>query len=987
MDFDADAEDWLRREALLDTLLELPLQARADFIARVAQDNADDADALRGWLSGIKRSDDFLLPQDSDETVGHDGERVGNWRALRIIGRGGMGEVWLGERADGLFARQVAIKFIRDDRPGLARHIESERHVLANLQHPGIVRLLDAGTRADGQPYLVTDHIHGSTLDVWLQQTRPGIAARLELLVQVAEAVAYAHERLVVHSDIKPGNVLVDAQGRAHLLDFGIARVLAHAQSDAASTTQVALTPAFAAPELIIDNSASVRSDVYALGGLLYYLICAQAPLDVTGLPLGPLLKRIGEELPVAPVSRAPAALRASVPRGLCADLDAIALKALAKQPGQRYGSVDALLADVAAARARRPITARAAGWRDRLPRYLHRHRFGVAVTTVLVLTLLAGLMGTLWQAQEARRQQLRAEAEARRASAQASTADAVRDFLINVFESANPEISGGTTPTALELVDAGVRQAETTLVGQPEMQARLFDALARTYIGLGEYSKADALARRGHDAAVLAVGGNAPLALQLAITRARTAGQGDGPDEEAAQLLERILADGTGGSPEMQRQRGVAAYQLATLRKRAGQLDQAEHWFEVSVRQLQALGPAAQGQLAEALHQYAGLDEAKGRRVEAIAHLRQAIALSERQVPQPVAELNLMREDLANLVSATGASAEAVMLLRRVVEDNRALYGDTHPRSLTSTAWLGRALVKQGDYRQADALLETTLALARSQHGEDAEPTAAATVALAASKLGQGDVDAAIALNEATRRYTIANDGPDSFRAIVTTQNGARLQLYKGNYAATERIARAVLDALTRIGSSSTNDALELIADSRRFRGDARAALALHQQALDVLAGNGDTGSIDVQLLRLALAEDQRDLGNMARARQHAEQALAGLAALGQGPDDERIIANRFLLAELDVLQGHCNAPRDIQAQVRRDAERTGMTPLERWRAAYAGLVLGLCQRQLGGTEQSAATAQIARSARQLRASAIASPQSRRLAAAALRQ
>ncbi len=981
---ESNADDWLRREALLDTLLDLPEADRAGFITRIAADNADDAAALRAWLAGIERSVDYLLPKNAAAVIGHAGELVGNWRALRMIGRGGMGEVWLGERADGLFARKVAIKFIRDDRPALARNIESERQVLAGLQHPGIVRLLDAGALADGQPYLVTDFIEGRTLDAWLQHAQPGIQARLDLFVQVAQAVAYAHERLVIHRDIKPGNILVDAQARAHLLDFGIARVLAAGQGDTAGATQVALTPEFAAPELIIDNTASVRSDVYALGGLLYYLLCGRAPLELGGLALGAMVARIRDERPPAPAARREPVLNGS-PRALLDDLDAIALKALAKQAGDRYGSVDALLADVDAARARRPLAARNADWRDRSRRYLYRHRIGVSVAALLVATLLAGLVGTLWQAHEARQQQQRAELAAQQANEQAATAGAVRDFLIGVFESANPELSGGRTATPLELVDAGVRQAETTLAGQPQMQAQLFDALARTYIGLGEYAKAASLSQRGHQAAVLALGEHAPLAVDLAITHARSVGQGDGPDASAATLLENILTGAPATTPEAKRQHGTAAYQLATLRKRAGQLEQAERWFRRSVRQLQALGPAGEAQLAEALHQYAGLEEAKGRRTEAIAHLRQALALSEKQLPAPLAELNQVREDLANLLSSAGGSDEAVGLLRKVVADNRNLYGQTHPRTLTSAAWLGRALVKQGDFKEADDILGQTLALARSQHGDDAEPAAAATVALAASKLAQGDVDAAIALSEATHRYAVANGGADSYRAIITTQNGARLHLYKGDYAATERIAREVLAALQRIGSDSTNDALELIGDSLSYRGDAAGAQRMHQQALDVLARNGDETSVDVQMLRLALAENARDLGHMAAARQHAEQALAGLAALGQTGKDDLFVYARFELAELEVLQGRCSAPQDIATQVARNAAKPGLAPLAQWRADYATLILGLCQRQLPGQDRLAADALVTANAQRLLATDIASPQARQLATQAL--
>ncbi len=945
--------DWQRREALLDRLLDLPASEREAFIAEVARDDPDDAVALRGWLGGIERSDDYLVPKAPGDPIGHDGEIVGNWRALRPIGRGGMGEVWLGERADGLFSKQVAIKFIRDDRPALARAIESERRMLAGLQHPGIVRLLDAGTLADGHPYLVTDHIAGVTLDAWLARDRPVLPARLDLLRQVGEAVAYAHERLVIHRDIKPANILVDANTRAHLLDFGIARALAH-EADAPQATQVALTPEFAAPELLVDNSASVRSDVYALGGLLYFLLCERPPLALRGLPLGAMIERIRDDIPPPPGAQSD--LAAVAPRALLADLDAIALKALAKNPAERYGTVDALLADIDAARDRRPVSARAPDALDRLLRSLHRHRVGISIAAVLLASLLAGVAGTLWQAHEARLQRDRAEAEAARATAQAATAETVRDFLIGVFESANPEITGGLTPTALDLVDNGVREAEANLAQQPETQARLFEALGRTYIGLGEYARASDLLERAHGIAVTRLGERADATTSLVIALASAVGRGDGPYERATALLEGIVAAAPDASASAARQSAVAAYQLATLQRRVGRLDEAEANFRRAVEDLRELGPSVEVELAEALHQYAGLDETRGRRGEAIARMREAIRIRERGTFGPSTDLNFLREELAKLLGSAGLGDESVAILRSVVASNRAIYGDAHPRVLESSSWLARGLVRQSAYAEADAILAQVLETARTQYGEDSEVAAAAEVALAASKFSQGDLDAAIVHGERTRRYAIAHGGEDSYRAIVTTQNIARFHFAKGDYDATERVASEVLDALRRIGSRDTADALELIGNARQYRGDAAGAREAHREALESLRRNGDEASFDVQMLKTELSEDERDLGDLAAARVHAREALDGLLRLEQAANEKMIVFTRYLLAQFDVLEGRCDGAKDIEAVIAQN-RATAMTPVVQWRSAWAEVLLGSCRGH--GTAATAATAE----------------------------
>jgi len=977
---DPASEDWERREALLDRLLDVPRTERAAFVEAIARENVADADALRSWLAGIERSTDYLEPRPAEAADGRGARAVGNWRATTPIGRGGMGEVWIGERADGLFAKQVAIKFIRDDRPQLARHIESERRVLAALRHPGIVRLLDAGTTAEGHPFLVTEYIEGMTLDAWLEREQPSLPRRLDLFRQITEAVAYAHELLVVHRDIKPANVLVDRADRAHLLDFGIARVLAD-PIDATRATQIALTPEFAAPELIEENVASVRSDIYALGGVLYLLMCGKPPLSLHGLSLGAMVATIRDETPRAPSTVAPPGALRGESSQLVADLDAISLKALSKAASARYGTAEALLADVDAAFARRPIAARAPDALDRARRYLQRHRVAMAVAALIALLLLGGMAGTLWQAHEARVQRDRAEAEAAGAAAQARAANAVRDFLVGVFESANPEITGGKAPNALELIDTGVRRAEIDLRQQPQMRAHMFSALGRTYIGLGEYAKAAALLKSGHDAAVAASGENSALAVELALGYASAVGHGDGPYDEARAMLEGIVGrTSRSSSGESARQTAVAAYQLATLQRRVGRLDEADANFSRSIEDLRELGVTAETDLAEALHQYAGLEEARGRRGEAIERLRQAIAIRERSTTGSATDVNLLRVELATLLGSAGKNDDAVAILEEAVEANRAIYGDAHPRTLESSAWLGRALVRQSDFKKADAILERASAASRDRYGDDAESTAQIEIALAASKFAQGDLDAAIALGDRVRRYAIAHGGADSYRAIVTTQNSARFHLADGNYDEAERIAQSVLASLERIGSAGTSDALELLGNIRQYKGDPRGARKRHEEALEALRRNGDETSFDVQMLEAELAEDERDLGDLDAARRHAHAALDGLVRMDQSSNDKMIVNVRYLLAQFDALDGRCGAGvADVETVVAQDRAHA-QTKLQRWRAAYAQFVLGLCRRQQPGADVAAANAMIAEAAKFLRESPLADPHIKRI-------
>ncbi len=421
-------------ETLLDELLAQPADTRAAHLQRLALSNPEAAAQLRTWLAGIAGSDGFLETQPSSRQPQAD-VRVGAWRLLHLLGQGGMGEVWLAERADGAFEKRVAIKFLRSDTPGLRERLQQERRLLARLDHPHIARLLDGGVTDDGAPYLITEYVDGHALDAWCAKNRPDLSQRLALFGAVASAVAYAHANLVVHRDLKPANILVDHDGHAHLLDFGIAKLLDPANT--AQTVESALTPQFAAPEQLSGAAITTATDVYALGSLLYQLIAGVAPLDTAGLPLAALVRRVCEEMPAAPSTRT---RLAKIPAlALRRDLDAIVLKALAKQPRDRYPSVEALLTDIGHARGHRPVAARRAGSAYRARCFLRRHRWPLAIAAMLVAALLAGLTGTIWQARRAAVERDIALAERNRAQEEFERKLATVDFMIAMLGDAAP--------------------------------------------------------------------------------------------------------------------------------------------------------------------------------------------------------------------------------------------------------------------------------------------------------------------------------------------------------------------------------------------------------------------------------------------------------------------------------------------------------------------------------------------------------------------
>lgn len=993
-DADPTPEDWARREALLDRLLDLTDDdQRTTLLAEIERDNAEDAHSLRRWLSGIEGSAGKWAPLDRPESAPHEQEVVGNWRALHLLGRGGMGEVWLGERADGLFDKKVAIKFIRDDRPALRAGIESERRLLANLRHPGIVPLLDAGTTDAGTPYLVTDFIDGTRLDVWLDQAPLDLTARITLFQQVADAVAHAHEQLIVHGDIKPTNILVDSGGRTHLLDFGIARVISRETPDQEhSLADTLFTPEYAAPELVAGAVPSVRSDIHALGGLLYFLLHGRPPRDFDGLQMSQVLDRIrtGQELPAK--EAIPTALAKDASSRWYLDLEAIAAKAMAHEPAGRYGTIEALLRDVDAARLHLPVSARPATRTDRVRRALYRNRKAAVVSALIVGLLIAGLVGTSWQARRAAQQRDIAELQATRAEAEARNANAVRDFMVGVFAAANPEQNLGDMPTALELVDAGARRIDNELKGQPALQAEFYGALGDTYAGLGQYPQAVSILKKALTTARRTSGDDALLTRKLLVQYARTRSlQGSGPYDDVLAMLQQTLARPVTATPESRAVDAETHAQYGGLLHRTGELDKASRVLAEAATRARALGADGEEALAIVLHQQAQLDEARGKRDRAITALRELDVLLTRSPQHSVGDRQLVRQELASLLGEVGKGDEAEALLRQVMLANEKVYGPSHPFTITSKVNYARALTRHGKPEEARLLSAEMVDISHKQHGEDAEVSIFALTNLASIEYGDKRYDKAIALLERARRPIVQRDGENGPRSLLMLQNIARIRLDAGDFAGAERDLEQLLSALRSINSDATAEPLALLGDIARQQGDPGRARTLHQQALDIYEAAGDTTSFDIQDHRLALALDERDLGNMSAARKQAQAGLQGLLKLDAEANAGMIDYARYVLWQFDVLEQRCNAQTrqrmtEFAARQRSEFGAAAIDGLAAWRYARIELYLGLCGRQVA-PDDVVASHLATDAAKRIIAAPEADPHTRRLARDTLRK
>src|SRR5580658_9071500 len=409
------------------------------------------------------------------------GKQFGPYRVLSLLGHGGMGSVWLAERADGLFTRQVALKLIH---PALKSRVMSERfarerEILASLNHPNIARLLDAGFAEDGQSYLALDYVAGTPLTTYCDEHRLSIRERLELFQQVLNAVQYAHAHLVIHRDLKPANILVTNEGQVQLLDFGIAKLLTEAEAKETELTQLggrAMTPDYAAPEQIAGAPITTAADVYALGVMLYELLTGERPYKLKRETRGALEEPILHTDPGAPsrtaLNEAAAAARATTAKKLSStlrgDLDTIVFKALKKSPAERYATANAFGEDIERFLRGDVVLAQPDSVAYRAGKFARRHWVGIAVAAVLLLTLAGGLAATSYEAKVASRQrdaalqaQSRLLTEAAAQHLKESDVAGAQGIILEVLT--NPEFAKVHTPAAISVFQE-IRAADPAL-------------------------------------------------------------------------------------------------------------------------------------------------------------------------------------------------------------------------------------------------------------------------------------------------------------------------------------------------------------------------------------------------------------------------------------------------------------------------------------------------------------------------------------------
>jgi len=620
-----------RVQVLFEQALDLPPDRRASWLdQQCAGDDLLRAE-VAGLLSITRESETFLGSEQAEQSLRaiesiEPGESVGPYEVVREIGRGGMGLVLLARRADGQFEQQVALKLLKRGvnseavRAGFLR----ERQILAWLQHPNIARLYDGGITPEGHPWFALEYVEGNPITEYCEAAKLDAHARIDLVVQVCEAVQYAHRNLVIHRDLKPSNILVTDGGELKLLDFGIAAVLRDSRSDSPelSPQMPAMTPEYAAPEQLRNEAVTTAADIYALGILLHELLTGSRP----GRGDPPSGNKAGRRLP----------------RG---DLDRILRKATHREAERRYGTAEAFADDLRRYLAGQPVSARPQTVVYRFSKFVQRNRRGLLVAAVVTAVILGATLFASHENAQARRERARARG--------------VKDFLVNLVGSANPNAEGGAALRDEAILGVALERAETELGGEPDMQAELYDVVGKAYVARGDLASA-----------------TAPLTKALELRR-KTHGK-----------VHPAVAD--------------AAYSMAALLRRQERFEEAETYYQEALDIWIALKGRQSLEASVLLNGLGANAYGAGDLDRAEKYYRESLAVKENLLDEDHEEIAAGRHNLALLLRKQGNYGEAETLIRLALRTNQRVYGDTHPITAMSHGGLGRILHETKRYDEA---------------------------------------------------------------------------------------------------------------------------------------------------------------------------------------------------------------------------------------------------------------------------------------------
>lgn len=939
-----DAEAWAELSGLLDAALDLPPQERDAWLDSLSPRHPElrlQLQRLLGRAAQVE-TDDFLraLPQvppwpgdgaDRLSQSGHGGDLVGPYRLIRELGRGGMGEVWLAERADGMLQRAVALKLphVAGRQAGLAERMAREREILASLTHPHIARLYDAGVTPDGQPYLALEYVEGTPIDQHCRERSLALTQRLRLFLQVADAVAYAHAKLVVHRDLKPSNVLVTEQGEVRLLDFGIAKLLDQGRAQATQLTQlsgVALTPDYASPEQILGQPLTIGSDVYSLGVILYELISGARPYRLKRDSRALLEEAVLQSEPPRPSDVAERTLR----RGLRGDLDTIALKSLKKKPQERYATVHALADDIERFLSSRPVLAQADSAGYRVRKFVQRHTTAVIATTAVFVASLAGAAAALWQARVALAHQQRAEQ--------------VRDFVGSIFQSADPFGESGRALSAVELLRQARARVDSLGALDAAQRVELLNMLGSSMLHLQDTDGAEQTLRQASTEA-RALG---PLHVQSLRTRRLFAldYMARGLEQDAKRELEDIIPPLRQQAQAHPEELVAALLARTQLYMRTGAYEDADASARDALQTTQALLGEKRPETVYALLGIAYSNSYLGHPKPQLDAAKRAYTLAEKLYPPPGVHPTVNEARLQYAISLTEMAEldAAVDLMRQGLRDAEAVFGPNSQVVGEYSQSIVEYLSSAGYIQEARETSERAARILEPLYERDsiayAQLLDAQSNALLAGRRGA----AALPLATRAREIVLAKLGAKHEAAFVLQVQRARALAMLGQLDEAQRLLREVVQRYELTGYSTTSAPLYFLGVVTRLAGDAAQAERMQRESLAKLRpGPRARRSSARNLVELGL--DRLEQGDFAAARSSLEEAVEiyreKFRTAPPQHADALIGIGRVALAEQQTAAA-------LSPLLEADRYWRELDPTNRW-AGEAAFWLGRCYLALG--------------------------------------
>jgi tetratricopeptide (TPR) repeat protein len=843
------SDRWQQISILFEGALELPVSEREDWLL-ASCDDENLRHEVRQMLGAhaIESSPldapahefaaKLLVDAESNSSLDMT-QLVGNYRLVSEIGSGGMGRVFLGERADGEFEQRVAVKILKSGLSAshLKRRFLAERQILATLQHPNIAGIWDGGVTESGAPYFAMEFVQGVTITSFCTDNRLPIAQRLRLFLDVCGAVAHAHQRLVVHRDLKPSNILVTEAGEVKLLDFGIAKVLetdlVPGEKSQTLTGLHLMTPEYASPEQVRGDPISISSDVYQMGLLLFELLTESRPYELKSHSLTGIAHAVLESTPPRP---------SSVVK-MSGDLDAIVLKALRKEPEARYPSVDHLAADVERYLDGRPVTAHKGSTGYRFKKFVSRYRWAAAALVGFIVLLITYAATITVQEAETARQRDRAEQYAA--------------FLTDLFSSPDPMAGQASVDqpdiTVQEFLGQAVERLRAELDRDPGMQMELLQTIGSVYESLGVNDAAHSVYLEALVLSKQVFGLESPESVEILQRIAWTTN-----DVAVADSLYRLQLE-IGGRLEVTPGElvGGSLVGYGSYHHIRGSLVKADSLLSLATsivfldeegrERMPPGAPLFRGKVAISMGQLE-----LGDSLLQIAYETKVAEMGENH---PTTLIALM--SLAVVAEQRGDLGRAEGLKRQILEIYRTRLGDEHPYTIAALNNLAIVLDKRHEYAEAERLMRRALELAIKVHGEENIESIGAMQNVGAFLLRQGK------LEEAEPYFLEAHDlfmrqVPDHHRAAFPLLSLTELYIRKRSYAQAERTARQAREHM--IKTLPSGHPLAAVCQGRRavaLRGLGRLAEAESDlsEALDILdVAPGYAGQADQ--IRIWLAE-----------------------------------------------------------------------------------------------------------------------------------